>query len=192
MQANPAGQVPVLAVGSPPVYISESADIVEYIASLAPTLQPRGALERARSTAFVQATLRALDPDLLPITSRAVTAPERQIHFRRQLDAVRTIQALLPAEGPYFLGSRFTLADILVAPFMGRLDAYGRHGIAPAGGLTVAAIANDPEYARFRAYLDAITARESWKTTWDERYSIDRLNAKIDASVLSQSSSAPK
>ncbi|WWD21413.1 hypothetical protein CI109_105898 [Kwoniella shandongensis] len=177
--------VPILAVGKPPIYLTESADIVEYIVQSVPELQPIGDFQRAQSSHFSRVALRTLQPELLPVIGKRLTTAEQEVYHERQLEAIFTTQNLMHPEGPFVLGSKLTIADILIAPFVGRLYAYGKHGIAPAGKRTFETINTDPRYARFLKYVLAITARDSWKSTWDEDFSIGRLTAKIAEAELS-------
>ncbi|WVQ82787.1 hypothetical protein IAT38_004919 [Cryptococcus sp. DSM 104549] len=195
LKANPLGLVPILAVGSPdPIYLTESADIVSFLLSSSPStshLLPADPLERATSSFFVKEALRLLQPELIPIIGAQPSEAERKLHAKRQLEAIGKVQALLHPEGPFVLGERYTEADILLAPFLGRLVAYGKHGIAPAGKGTVEALEGE-EYARFRRWVEAVTGRESWNKTWDEDFAIDRLRGMIAAAQLSQSETQPK
>ncbi|WVQ77578.1 hypothetical protein IAR50_007266 [Cryptococcus sp. DSM 104548] len=192
LKANPLGLVPILAVGTPPIYLTESADIVSFITASTPSLQPSNDLQRALSAHIAKTALALLSPELLPIIGKQPSDDAQEIHHRNQLEAIKKVQELLDAEGPYALGERFTEADVLLAPFIGRLWAYGVHGIAPAGNRTVKTLKEDAQYARFLRYVEAITKRESWKKTWNESFSIERLKKKIAQYEVSQSQSQPK
>ncbi|ODO11289.1 hypothetical protein I350_00065 [Cryptococcus amylolentus CBS 6273] len=140
LKANPLGLVPILAVGSPPIYLTESADIVSFIVATTPSLQPSNELQRAQSFQIAKSALALLSSELLPIIGKQPSEAVREIHHKNQLKAIRKVQELLHATGPYALGERFTEADVLLAPFVGRLWAYGVHGIAPAGDRTTFSI----------------------------------------------------
>ncbi|ODN85033.1 hypothetical protein L202_00862 [Cryptococcus amylolentus CBS 6039] len=174
-KANPKGLVPILGVGTPPTYLTESANIVSYITDHTPSIQPSTDLERARAARIAEVAVDLLageiSPDLIP------------------LGVVSTVQGLLDPEGPFALGQRFTDTDILIAPLVGRLWAYGNHALIPAGNLLTRLIEEDAKYARFLKYVKAISERDSWKKTWDEEFSISRLEKKIAQYKASQDKS---
>lgn len=71
--------------------------------------------------------------------------------------------------GPWFLGQRFSLVDIMLAPWAKRLfliDHYKPGGVAiPGEGQG----GEDEElWVRWRAWFDAITNRQSVKDTWSD------------------------
>ncbi|TYJ55112.1 hypothetical protein B9479_004250 [Cryptococcus floricola] len=192
-KANPQGLVPILGVGTPPVYLTESANIVSYITEHTPSIQPSTDLERARAARIAEVAVDLLageiSPDLIPVIIAPLSEDERESYWNRSLGIVGTVQGLLDPEGPFALGQRFTETDILIAPLVGRLWAYGNHALIPAGNLLTRLIEEDAKYARFLKYVKAISERESWKKTWDEEFSISRLEKKIAQYKASQDKS---
>ncbi|WVQ77577.1 hypothetical protein IAR50_007265 [Cryptococcus sp. DSM 104548] len=189
-KANPLGLIPVLVIGSPPAYLTESADIVSYIVTSTPSLQPSTDAERAQTLLIARDAVgliaAEIAPDRIPLFS--TPAPDSQrVYCKESLGVVDRVQGMLDVEGPFALGERFTEADILLAPLVGRLWAYGNYGLIPAGRLVTKAIQEDGQYARFLRYVEAISERESWKKTWDEEFSIGRLEKKIEQYKASQS-----
>lgn len=191
LDANPAGLVPVLAVGKPPIYLTESADIVQFIVSATPHLDAPNDVQRAEAVAFARTALGLLEADLLPDGSSHNPAKSALSHAR-QLGAIRRVQEFLHPVGPYALGERYTIADILIAPFVGRLWFYGKHDIAPAGIKTVQTLQEDSAFSRYLGYTRAILSRKSWIETWDEDYSIGRLKDKMRRQQIGQIGQAPK
>ncbi|KAI1329867.1 glutathione S-transferase [Xylariaceae sp. FL0255] len=91
------------------------------------------------------------------------------------LAALKTFTEQMAEDGPWFLGSRFSLVDVMLAPWAMRLfllDHYknGGSGIPKGGELTDE---NEKKiWSRWWRWFDAITERKSVKDTWsdDEMY----------------------
>lgn len=68
--------------------------------------------------------------------------------------------------GPYFLGEQYSIADIAIAPFAGRLDAFVKNYLK---GHEFEAIKNS---SRLSAFLKGIQERPSYKETYcgDQEY----------------------
>lgn len=62
--------------------------------------------------------------------------------------------------GPYFLGEQYSLADIAIAPFFGRLDAFNRLALKND---QFEAVKNSPRLAEF---FEGILHRPSFKETF--------------------------
>lgn len=172
-------QVPAVAYGGPDVppdqpspesvKISESLVLVQFFADLAPEsdLLPRDALGRAKVRFFLDAVSNKIQPNL----SRWALGTSTYEAFFEALDA---IQDQLPpvGEGKYIFGDEFTLADIAVAPFLGRSVLIQlRHGIGKFDKEEAKRgweLFQGPKYERLRQYIDDITARPSWQSTFDE------------------------
>lgn len=171
--------MPAVAYGGPDVHpddpspestkITESLVLIQFFADLAPEsdLLPADALGRARIRFFLDTVNSKIQPNLVrwAIGSGSYDA------FFEALDA---IQDQLPSveKGKYILGDRFTLADIAVAPFLGRtLSIQLKNGLgnfdkeqAKRGWENF----QGPKYERLRQYMDDIAARPSWQSTFDE------------------------
>lgn len=78
------------------------------------------------------------------------------------------------AEGPFFTGKEFTLADVAIAPFLFRTTHAMKEKIG--SGYTIAEgqqvldalEGKDPKYERFAKYVKAVCERSSVKETWAE------------------------
>ncbi|OAX79329.1 hypothetical protein ACJ72_06350 [Emergomyces africanus] len=73
-------------------------------------------------------------------------------------------------EGPYFLGKEIGMPDIALAPWVGRffmVEKFKQGGTGiPAEG---AGGEDEKVWNRWRKWVKAITARESFKNTFSER-----------------------
>lgn len=194
---NPRGLVPTLAVPTAaseaqtgekrkreegqelkPLY--ESTVICEYLEEAYPDSGPRllpqaGPYERAHCRLWIDYISSRIIPAFYKLLQHTpdkpypITEAREQLHshlkaFAREMD---------PEGGPWFLGDRFSLADVMLAPWAKRLfliDHYkpGGVGIPPKGQR------GDDEnvWARWDKWFAAVVERESVKQTWsdDEQY----------------------
>ena len=172
-------QVPAVAYGGPDVSpnqpspesvkIAESLVLIQFFADLAPEsdLLPQDALDRAKVRFFLDTVSNKIQPSL----SRWALGTSTYEAFFEALDA---IQDQLPPveEGKYIFGDEFTLADIAVAPFLGRTVLiqlkYGFGKFDKEEAKRGWELFQGPKYERLRRYIDDITARPSWQSTFDE------------------------
>ena len=177
-------KVPAIAYGGPDVRpddpspesakITESLVLIQFFADLAPEsdLLPKDALSKARMRLFLDTVSSKIQPNLV---RWAIGSGSYDAFF----EALDMIQDQLPPveEGKYIFGNKFTLADIAVAPFLGRtLLIQLKNGLgnfdkqeAKRGWERF----QGPKYERLRQYMDDITARPSWQSTFDEvRYKL--------------------
>lgn len=64
------------------------------------------------------------------------------------------------ASGPYFLGEQYSLADIAIAPFYARVNAFNKLALDGHG---FDAVKNSPRLAEF---LNGITSRPSFQDSF--------------------------
>jgi glutathione S-transferase len=143
--------------------------LIQFFADLAPEsdLLPQDALGKARVRFFLDEVSNKIQPNL----GRWAIGSGSYDAFFEALDA---IQDRLPqaGKGKYIFGDKFTLADIAIAPFLGRsLLIQLKNGLgkfdkeeAKRGWEHF----QGPKYERLRQYIDDIAARPSWKSTFDE------------------------
>ncbi|KAI1760185.1 glutathione S-transferase [Hypoxylon sp. FL1150] len=198
---NPRGLVPTLAVpvvggsGSGnrtqrPLY--ESLVICEYLddaydneAENGPSLLPADPYERARCRLWIDHVSNKIVPGFYRFIQHT---PEKEYSIEEARDSflghIKTLVKEMPAgegadggkeSGPWFLGDRFSLVDVVLAPWAKRLfliDHYKPGGLGiPAEGQ--AGNGDDERvWARWRKWFDAIVARQSVRDTWsdDEQY----------------------
>ncbi|RMJ11977.1 hypothetical protein CDV36_008354 [Fusarium kuroshium] len=184
---NPRGLVPTLAVpvgakGEVQKPLFESNIVCEYLdeayadeATYGPRLLPSDPYERARCRLWIDHISSRIIPAFYKLLQHTPEKPYSLDQAREELHGhIKTLVKEMDAEGPWFLGSNFSLVDICLAPWVKRLfliDHYknGGHGIPQSGG-------GDDEgvWERWRKWSDAILDRRSVKETWsaDERYII--------------------
>ena len=168
-------QVPAIAYGGPDVppdqpspestKLAESLVLVEFIADLFPAsgLLPTDPVKRAQARFFVEAVSSKLTPAWYAFQMR--NAPVEDLYR-----ALEHVQALLPPGGGFAVGA-FSVADVAVAPFLGRarVGLTNEIGAFPEGeGKKVWATITSGRFARLAQYMDDLFARESFKATFDE------------------------
>ena len=176
VQESNVCQVPAVAYGGPDVppdqpspestKIAESLVLLEFVADLFPEsgLLPRDPVERARVRFFIDAVSTKFSPGW----SSFVQKGESNEGLIAGLEA---LQNLLSPQGPYAIGSQFTLADVAILPFIARLRVLLKNDIGAykeGEGLKTLEILTSPRFARLQAYKAALFARKSFQDTFDE------------------------
>ncbi|KAG0055254.1 hypothetical protein BGZ83_009186 [Gryganskiella cystojenkinii] len=161
---NPYGQVPALKINDKDI-ILESLFVAEYVADLHPEsgLLPKDALQRAQTRYLIHHWGARTQPAhhkasfTLDQTEAAKYREELVVELRKfnklLLSAHKTES---DAEGPFFLGEKFTFADLNLAPFLARfflLDQYNDNKAITKE--------TNPELERFLEWKEAVTARPS-------------------------------
>jgi hypothetical protein len=88
------------------------------------------------------------------------------------MTVVEEMQRMISNEGEYVMGKEFTIADICVAPALGRIwvaleNDLGKYGVGE-GRKVYEKLKGEEKYERIRRYVDKIRERESFKSTFDE------------------------
>ncbi|KAH8879747.1 glutathione S-transferase [Thozetella sp. PMI_491] len=173
---NPRGLVPTLAVPKAPKPLYESSVICEYLEDAFPDkkLLPVDPYERARCRLWIDHAGSRIVPafyKLLQHTSdKAYSLDDARAELHKHL---KTFAEEMEPGGPWFLGDKFSLIDIMLAPWAKRLfliDHYKQGGTGiPARG---AGRADEAAWTRWHQWFDAIVARQSVQATWssDENY----------------------
>ncbi|XDG01584.1 hypothetical protein ABKA04_001199 [Annulohypoxylon sp. FPYF3050] len=196
---NPRGLVPTLGVPvdqstssqakevkRKPLY--ESAVICEYLDEAyddatvhGPSLLPEDAYERARCRLWIDHISGKIIPGFYKFIQhtpeKEYTIEEARENF---LGHIRTlVREMLEGEGggtgPWFLGDRFSLVDIMLAPWAKRLFLIDHYKPGGLGIPTEGQGGDDAKlWVRWGKWFDAITSRQSVKDTWsdDEQYII--------------------
>ncbi|KIY53488.1 hypothetical protein FISHEDRAFT_63328 [Fistulina hepatica ATCC 64428] len=176
-KVNPVSKVPALTYGGPEVppdqpssesaKLAESLVLVEFIADLYPDspVVPKTPLERARARFFIDAVSNKFVSPWLATWMHGASSES-------VFAGIEAIQSLL--KGKYALGDQLTIADIVILPFIARMELSLRDNV---GTFTVEEgkqmhekYKNDPKYARFRQYAADMKSRESFVKTWHEDY----------------------
>ncbi|KAI0904335.1 glutathione S-transferase [Ustulina deusta] len=182
---NPRGLVPTLAVPGgedgtaakkKPLY--ESAVICEYLEDAyggeGTSLLPRDAYGRARCRLWIDHVggkiVAGFYKVLQHTPGKEYTIEEARGEF---LGHVKAFVKEMEDGGPWFLGDRFSLVDVMLAPWAKRMfliDHYKPGGVGiPAEG---AAGEDEEVWKRWRLWFDTITRRKSVLDTWsaDDMY----------------------
>jgi glutathione S-transferase len=161
------GKVPVieetLADGTT-LTLTESAVIAEYIiASRDPSLLPSSPIERVRTALFVDQALGKFIPAFYGLLrAQGDTVEPKRVEFHTAVAIVG--EALDTSGGPFLLGARVSIADILLYPFVERLCVL-RHYRAlqlPTEGASFAAFHRFGEAFRGRASAAATAQPEAF------------------------------
>lgn len=181
---NPRGLVPTLAVpigegGRPeqkPLY--ESTVICEYLdevyadeSSNGPSLYPADAYEKARARIWIDHVSGKIIPAFYRFMqhtdAKTYTLDEARAEL---LGHLKTFIREADPKGPFFLGSQFSMVDVMLAPWLCRLFLFD---VYKQGGLGVPGKGDGGEdeevWNRWRAWADAVENRESVLDTLSER-----------------------
>ncbi|OAA33578.1 Thioredoxin-like fold protein [Moelleriella libera RCEF 2490] len=187
---NPRGLVPTLAVPvddgagqgqkkkNKPLY--ESSVICEFLDEAyadeithGQRLLPSDPYERARARLWIDHISTRILPAFYKFLQHT---PEKAFSIDQARDEfhghLRTLAEQMHPEGPWFLGDRFSLVDVSLAPWAKRLwllEHYKPGGLQiPNGG------AGDGTWLRWDKWFAAVVDRQSVRETWsdDERYKI--------------------
>lgn len=142
--------------------------MLELFADLYPnsTLLPKDPILRAKARFFIDAVGTKLVPAWAGFVMRGAEDGETAA-----LNALETIQALLPSDKTYAVNNDFTIADAAIAPFLGRLETLVKNDIGafkPGEGKKFYEIYLSEKFSKIRNYFEAIKKRESFKKTFDE------------------------
>ncbi|KAI9594765.1 glutathione S-transferase, partial [Syncephalis fuscata] len=170
---NPAGKVPSLKLEDGQILV-ESLVITEYILEkYGPNtgIIPSDPLERAKTRLFIE----QFNSFISAFYAFFIHGSEHDEESKNKLlAAIHQLNINLEAlskEGPYATGSQFTLADLISAPHLARLDSLKEYH-----RLT---IPETSEYARVSAWIKTLAERPSVQSTLpsgaETKASLDRL-----------------
>lgn len=195
---NPRGLVPTLAVpvsrdGETQKPLYESAVICEFLdeaftgdvaavegieggGKYGTPLLTEDPYERARCRLWIDHISNKVVPAFYKFIQHT---PDKEYSIEQARDNLHThIQTFVKEmedsrEGPWFLGQRFSLVDIMLAPWAKRLFLIDHYKPGGVGIPDKDQEGEDKEaWARWRTWFEAITNRQSVKDTWsdDEMY----------------------
>ncbi|KAF9095447.1 hypothetical protein BGX23_000500 [Mortierella sp. AD031] len=162
---NPYGQVPALKVDDKDI-ILESLFVAEYIADLHPEagLLPKDPLQRAQTRYLIHHWGARTQPaqHKATFTTDAAEAATFRAALIVELEKVNTLLLNVHrvegdnASGPFFLGDKFTFADLALAPFLARFFLMGEYN-----DLKKVTKEEFPQLERFLEWKEAVLARAS-------------------------------
>jgi len=180
-KVNLLGTIPAIAYGSQPapdqpsstsVKISESLVIVEFIADLYPhaKLVPSDPVQRAKARTFAAASLATLG-----------------LFDNTDLESIFTVfdqlQALLQDGAAFAIGDEFTIADISIAPHLGRVETwleneyFGKYDKSTVA--KVQELYKGPKYDKLREYSRRLRERPSVKKTFLKDVAVEYFRRSI-------------
>jgi glutathione S-transferase len=174
LAVNPRGLVPAIALPPAPEgperVLYESLVVCEYLDEAysdaekyrAPLL-PEDSYDRARCRLWIDHINTRIVPAFYKFLQHTPEKPYTLEEVRSEFAGhVRTFATELSPRGPWFLGDRFSLVDVALAPWAKRLfliDHYKQGGVGlPTEGDSDA---ESRIWAKWRVWLEAITQRES-------------------------------
>ncbi|KAG0208810.1 hypothetical protein BGX28_000353 [Mortierella sp. GBA30] len=189
LHINPYGQVPALKINDKDV-IYESLIVAEYIAELHPEsgLLSTDALQRAQSRyliqhwgSHVQSVIHKAAVTLDPVES----AKLRQ-DVIRELEKVNGLlekvsHKVTEVRGPFFLGDKFTFADLAIAPFLARfflITAFQQDGDNVSKEFEHS-LQENKNLKRFNEWRHAVVSRASVKKATADPEAIKNLYRKF-------------
>lgn len=167
-RANPnplmSSKVPVLVIDNTFVY-TESNVVCEAIDELwpnAPALLPMEPEARAKARAFSSIVYDSIfggDRSAYQMALRKIngTSWDDDAERRKFCETLAAFNASLQGPGPFLLGSHFSLAECMAAPFCQRADAVLDHFC----GINVVDLCREHRYDRAGAWWKAVLERES-------------------------------
>lgn len=125
---HPEGKVPALVVGD--AVLTDSVAILQYLADAHVGLTyPAGTLERGRQDGFTQFAVEAVDGPLWLAARHSFVLPEAErlpgLKDAMRADFARAMAGLATrlGAGPYLMGERFTVPDLLLGHCAGWAEA---------------------------------------------------------------------
>jgi glutathione S-transferase len=155
---SPFGKIPVLVHGEAVVF--ESAVILEYLEDAFPdaALMPVDPVARAHLRVWIDFANTRLHPAFMALLGADAAAFDERVRaFESCLGMIEDTLARTGMPGPYFAGSRFTLADAAYAP------SFERFAVLPA----LKAYGVPDRFARIGEWRAALAARDSVRACAD-------------------------
>lgn len=182
---NPRGLVPTLAVptghnGKEQKPLYESSVICEYLeeayadeSQYGPSLFPEDVYERARARLWIDHISSRIIPGFYKFIQHTPDKAYSLEDARKEfLGNIKTLVKEMDDSGPWFFGERFSLVDVMLAPWAKRLfliDYYKRPG---GTGIEEARKEDEETWARWHKWYSAILDRQSVQdtTSTDDKY----------------------
>lgn len=197
---NPRGLVPTLAVPvgdqagvQKPIY--ESTVICEYLNEEfadeelhGPNLYPSSTYQRARCRLWIDHIGTKIVPGFYKFIQHT---PEKEYSIEEArsdfLDQIKTLVREMDDSGPWFLGDRFSMVDVMLAPWAKRLFLLDHY---KPGGLNIPVDKGGEDtaiWARWMQWYNAVSERKSVIDTWsEEEYYIKAYQRYAEDTTRSQ------
>ncbi|KAI5476800.1 hypothetical protein MNV49_007257 [Pseudohyphozyma bogoriensis] len=182
-KVNPASKVPVIQVGADEdpanVRIPESHVILELVADLykdsPKSILPETPVSRAEARYFIERFNQVVWSKTYPILASGDKSGVPDI-----IKGLEEISGLLQRHpGPFFLGEKLSIAEVGVAPFLGRLLTFGKAGVLDDE--LYSALITKPELKPLAEYAELLTSRPAFKATFDADYLVAKQKERAAA-----------
>ncbi|ETS86099.1 hypothetical protein PFICI_04124 [Pestalotiopsis fici W106-1] len=201
LDLNPRGLVPTLAVPMDgqgkvlkPLY--ESTIICDYLneefadpTNNGPDLYPENTYQKARCKLWIDHISNKVIPGFYKFIQHT---PEKEYTIEQArsdfLGQIKILVKEMDDSGPWFLGHRFSMVDVMLAPWAKRLFLLDHY---KPGGLAISADKANEDAAlwdRWKKWYNAISERQSVRDTWSEedlyvkayqRYAEDKTQSQV-------------
>ncbi|EMD37327.1 hypothetical protein CERSUDRAFT_113980 [Gelatoporia subvermispora B] len=175
-KVNPVGQVPAITYGGPDVppdqpspesvKLRESTILLEFIAERFPEarLLPQDLVLRAKARLFIDIAKTKLLPAWFGCFRKG--EPVEAVFV-----ALEQLQELLPPTG--FVVGEWSIADAYISGILPRAEIVFENNLNQSGwtegqGQEIMAVLRGPRFARLTQYTQDLTARPSFKATFDK------------------------
>lgn len=186
LEINPRGLVPSIKYSVPGVYedeiITESAIVAQFLADARPSHllpaslhDPYSPLTRARIAFFTDTWNSKVQNHFYPILT--ASTEEKEAKAQELVKAIeKEIEPLLKNAGPFFNGSdKYTLAEVIIAPFLLRFYALSNGELLPKS--VKEGIQKLPNTGK---WAEHVLKQESLLYIWDEENVVKRSAARIE------------
>ncbi|TFY78988.1 hypothetical protein EWM64_g5023 [Hericium alpestre] len=183
---NPASKVPAIAYGGPQVppdqpspestKLAESLVLVEFVADLYPNskLLPNDPVKRAQARFFIEFVTNKVVSPFFAFSIRGEPAEPLLAGFE-------ALQGQLD-KGTFAVSDDFTIADVALAPFLGRIELLTREDVGlfkeGEGRKVWQEIFEGPRFKRVQDYFKAVSSRPSFKATFDADFLLEGAKAR--------------
>ncbi|PKS10930.1 hypothetical protein jhhlp_002688 [Lomentospora prolificans] len=183
LDLNPRGLIPTLRVPPPegqedgkPRALYESIVVCEYLdeayGDAESRLLPSDVYERARCRLWIDHVASRIVPGFYKFIQHTPDKPYSINEVRNEfLGHIKTFVEAMDREGPWFLGEKFSLVDVSLAPWAKRLfliDHYKPGGVEIPDPDNMQDDEQKAVWKRWKVWYDAISERPSVKDTLSE------------------------
>lgn len=179
MDASPRGLVPALShttttsVGGAAhqqqrvVVVWESLPAAEYVDTVfgRNTLMPTDPHEKAMVQIWCDHCTNRIQHHFYKALMAAQDPAKRQGHLLQYYAECRALANAMSPNGPFFLGDRFSMLEVALAPFWQRMLWVGGHCMQLSLTFPTTADDDDPAFERLRVWWKATCARPSVAAT---------------------------
>lgn len=152
--------------------------MVEFVADLHPesSLLPKDPVQRAQARFFIDTINNKVSGAWFAFVVRGEAGDAL-------LSGLEAIQSLLPDGKKFAVNNEFTIADVAIAPFLARIALSLENDIGAfaegEGKKAYEVVWKSPKFAKLQKYYENVTARTSFRDTWDEKSMKEGFSARF-------------